>query len=68
MSHDVEAPLEMTGGTEGGAERARNLKAYVRRGGSPVTATPIYHLPNTSLFLNYTPHREIAVWNGVLPP
>jgi hypothetical protein len=35
----------MTGGTKGGAQRARNLQAYVRRGGSPVTATPICHLP-----------------------
>jgi hypothetical protein len=38
------APLEMTGETKGGAQRARTLKAYVRRGGSPETATPIYHL------------------------
>jgi hypothetical protein len=34
----------MTGGTKSGAQRARTLKAYVRRGGSPVTVTPIYHL------------------------
>jgi hypothetical protein len=34
----------MTGGTKSGAKRARTLKAEVRRGGSPVTATPIYHL------------------------
>jgi hypothetical protein len=39
------APLEMTGGTKGGAQRARTLKTLVWRGGSPVTATPIYHLP-----------------------
>jgi hypothetical protein len=32
----------MTGGTEGSAQRVRTLKAEVRRGGSPVTATPIY--------------------------
>jgi hypothetical protein len=38
------APLEMTGGTKGGAQKARTLKASVRRGGSPVTSTPIYHL------------------------
>jgi hypothetical protein len=37
-------PLEMTGRTKGGALRARTLKAYVRRGSSPITATPIYHL------------------------
>jgi hypothetical protein len=36
----------MTGGTKGGAHRALTLKAWVRRGGSPVTATPIYHLPS----------------------
>jgi hypothetical protein len=41
-----EAPLEMAGGTKGGAQRARIFQAYVRRGGSPVTATPIYHLPS----------------------
>jgi hypothetical protein len=35
----------MTGRTKGGAQRARTLKAYVRWGGSPVTATPLYHLP-----------------------
>jgi hypothetical protein len=34
----------MTGGTKGGAQSSRTLKAYVRRGGSLVTATPIYHL------------------------
>jgi hypothetical protein len=36
------APLEMTGGTKGGAQRARTLKAQVRQGGTPVTAIPIY--------------------------
>jgi hypothetical protein len=39
------APQEMTGGTKGGEQKARTLNAYVRRDGSPVTATPIYHLP-----------------------
>jgi hypothetical protein len=38
------APLEIRGGTTGGAQRARTLKPKVRRGDSPVTATPIYHL------------------------
>jgi hypothetical protein len=36
-------PLEMTGGTKGIARRARTLKAWARRGGSPLTATPIYY-------------------------
>jgi hypothetical protein len=40
------APLEITGGNKGDAQRTRTLKAYMRRGGSPVTAIPIYHLSN----------------------
>jgi hypothetical protein len=41
------APLEMTGWIKGGAQRAHTLKAWVRRGDSPVTATPFYHLQST---------------------
>jgi hypothetical protein len=37
--------------TKGGAQRARTVK--VRRGGSPVTATPIYHLPSASANIRY---------------
>jgi hypothetical protein len=43
----------MTGGTKGGAQRARTLKAYVRRGGSPITATPVYHLPRIEVIFSY---------------
>jgi hypothetical protein len=39
----------MTDGTKGGAQRARTLRAWVRRGGNPVTATPIYHLPSKAM-------------------
>jgi hypothetical protein len=35
----------MKGGNKSGAQRACTLKAYMRRGDSPITATPIYHLP-----------------------
>jgi hypothetical protein len=39
-------PLEMMGGTKGGAQRARLLRPRCFQGGSPETATLIYHLPN----------------------
>jgi hypothetical protein len=54
------ASLEMTGGTKGGAQRAHTLKAYVQRGGSPVTTTPIYHLP-----CSHKSHNDTQ-WNTYL--
>jgi hypothetical protein len=61
----------MTGRTKGGAQRARTLKAEVRQGGSPVTATPIYHLhtaartcPRSYIhseleFISAVPHKDM---------
>jgi hypothetical protein len=47
------APLEMTGGTKGGAQRARTFKDLGAAGGSPVTATlnlpSIYQLNNKTI-------------------
>jgi hypothetical protein len=70
-----EAPLEMTGGTKGGAQRAHTLKAYVRWGGSTITVTPIYHLPSKDI--NYNFIRVVIVYtieefclnfpDGILP-
>jgi hypothetical protein len=67
--------LAQTVGTKGAAQRTRTLKAYVRRGGSPVTATPIDHLPYVDGFTSRSPNHacqrspepEMVVKQAVIP-